>query len=64
MNLKYSALRKQWAKSAAICSRDGRYPRHRTPGSLRKILCDVPLAEMFRFGKALPKLSGGELHSP
>lgn len=28
-------------------------------GSLRKILCDVPLAEMFGFGKALPKLSGG-----
>jgi elongation factor G len=28
-------------------------------GSIRKILCDVPLAEMFGFGKALPRLSGG-----
>ncbi|NMA43176.1 MAG: elongation factor G [Oligosphaeraceae bacterium] len=28
-------------------------------GIMRKILCDVPLAEMFGFGKALPKLSGG-----
>jgi len=28
-------------------------------GSIRKILCEVPLAEMFGFGKALPRLSGG-----
>ena len=28
-------------------------------GSLRKIVCQVPLAEMFGFGKALPRLSGG-----
>ena len=28
-------------------------------GPVRKILCNVPLAEMFGFGKALPRLSGG-----
>ncbi len=28
-------------------------------GNMRKILCQVPLAEMFGFGKALPRLSGG-----
>ncbi|MCK5844405.1 MAG: GTP-binding protein [Victivallales bacterium] len=28
-------------------------------GSSKKLLCEVPLAEMFGFGKALPKLSGG-----
>ncbi|MFA6930104.1 MAG: elongation factor G [Lentisphaeria bacterium] len=28
-------------------------------GNIRKILCNVPLAEMFGFGKALPRLSGG-----
>ncbi|NLZ62698.1 MAG: elongation factor G [Lentisphaerae bacterium] len=28
-------------------------------GSIRKIICEVPLAEMFGFGKALPRLSGG-----
>lgn len=28
-------------------------------GSVKKILCEVPLAEMFGFGKALPRLSGG-----
>jgi elongation factor G len=27
--------------------------------SVRKICCDVPLAEMFGFGKALPRLTGG-----
>ena len=26
---------------------------------VRKMICEVPLAEMFGFGKALPKLSGG-----
>ena len=28
-------------------------------GKLRKVICEVPLAEMFGFGKALPRLSGG-----
>lgn len=28
-------------------------------GNIRKIVCTVPLAEMFGFGKALPRLSGG-----
>ncbi len=28
-------------------------------GTMRKIICHVPLAEMFGFGKALPRLSGG-----
>ena len=28
-------------------------------GTMRKIFCQVPLAEMFGFGKALPRLSGG-----
>ena len=28
-------------------------------GAMRKIICQVPLAEMFGFGKALPRLSGG-----
>ena len=28
-------------------------------GTMRKIVCHVPLAEMFGFGKALPRLSGG-----
>lgn len=28
-------------------------------GTMRKIICQVPLAEMFGFGKALPRLSGG-----
>jgi elongation factor G len=28
-------------------------------GTVRKMICEVPLAEMFGFGKALPKLSGG-----
>ncbi|MCQ2397497.1 MAG: elongation factor G [Lentisphaeria bacterium] len=28
-------------------------------GIMRKIICQVPLAEMFGFGKALPRLSGG-----
>ena len=28
-------------------------------GSVKKIICEVPLAEMFGFGKALPRLSGG-----
>ena len=28
-------------------------------GNMRKIICQVPLAEMFGFGKALPRLSGG-----
>ncbi len=28
-------------------------------GIMRKICCQVPLAEMFGFGKALPRLSGG-----
>ena len=28
-------------------------------GTLKKLLCEVPLAEMFGFSKALPKLSGG-----
>ncbi|MBP5639784.1 MAG: elongation factor G [Victivallales bacterium] len=28
-------------------------------GSMKKIICEVPLAEMFGFGKALPRLSGG-----
>ncbi len=27
-------------------------------GQVRKIICEVPLAEMFGFGKALPRLSG------
>ena len=27
--------------------------------TMRKIICQVPLAEMFGFGKALPRLSGG-----
>ena len=26
---------------------------------MKKIICEVPLAEMFGFGKALPRLSGG-----
>jgi elongation factor G len=26
---------------------------------VKKIICEVPLAEMFGFGKALPRLSGG-----
>jgi elongation factor G len=30
-----------------------------TVGEVRKISCEVPLAEMFGFGKALPRLSGG-----
>ena len=30
-----------------------------TLGSMKKIICQVPLAEMFGFGKALPRLSGG-----
>jgi len=28
-------------------------------GGVKKIVCEVPLAEMFGFGKALPRLSGG-----
>jgi elongation factor G len=28
-------------------------------GEIKRISCEVPLAEMFGFGKALPKLSGG-----
>lgn len=28
-------------------------------GTVKKIRCEVPLAEMFGFGKSLPKLSGG-----
>jgi elongation factor G len=28
-------------------------------GELKRIECEVPLAEMFGFGKALPKLTGG-----
>jgi elongation factor G len=28
-------------------------------GSVHRIVCEVPLAEMFGFGKALPKLTGG-----
>lgn len=28
-------------------------------GPMKKIVCEVPLAEMFGFGKALPRLSGG-----
>ncbi len=28
-------------------------------GTVKRISCEVPLAEMFGFGKALPKLSGG-----
>ena len=28
-------------------------------GSGKRIVCEVPLAEMFGFGKSLPKLSGG-----
>ena len=28
-------------------------------GGARKIVCEVPLAEMFGFGKALPRLTGG-----
>ncbi|MCF7854466.1 MAG: GTP-binding protein, partial [Candidatus Pacebacteria bacterium] len=28
-------------------------------GALKRISCEVPLAEMFGFGKALPKLTGG-----
>ena len=28
-------------------------------GSAKKIICEVPLAEMFGFGKALPRLTGG-----
>ncbi|MFO7821858.1 MAG: elongation factor G [Lentisphaeria bacterium] len=30
-----------------------------TVGNTKKIICEVPLAEMFGFGKALPKLTGG-----
>ena len=30
-----------------------------TVGDAKRISCEVPLAEMFGFGKALPKLSGG-----
>ncbi|MBR0458099.1 MAG: elongation factor G [Victivallales bacterium] len=30
-----------------------------TVGTVRKLVCEVPLAEMFGFGKALPRLSGG-----
>jgi len=30
-----------------------------TLGSMKKVICQVPLAEMFGFGKALPRLSGG-----
>ena len=30
-----------------------------TVGKVKKVVCEVPLAEMFGFGKALPKLSGG-----
>ena len=30
-----------------------------TVGDVRKISCEVPLAEMFGFGKALPRLTGG-----
>jgi elongation factor G len=30
-----------------------------TMGPMKKIICKVPLAEMFGFGKALPRLSGG-----
>jgi elongation factor G len=30
-----------------------------TVGEVRKISCEVPLAEMFGFGKSLPRLSGG-----
>ena len=30
-----------------------------TVGKVRKVICEVPLAEMFGFGKALPRLSGG-----
>lgn len=30
-----------------------------TLGPMKKIVCEVPLAEMFGFGKALPRLSGG-----
>ena len=26
---------------------------------MKKVICQVPLAEMFGFGKALPRLSGG-----
>ncbi len=28
-------------------------------GTVRRLVCEVPLAEMFGFGKALPRLSGG-----
>ena len=28
-------------------------------GDVKKLACEVPLAEMFGFSKALPKLSGG-----
>jgi elongation factor G len=28
-------------------------------GEFKRILCEVPLAEMFGFGKALPRLTGG-----
>ena len=28
-------------------------------GGAKKIVCEVPLAEMFGFGKALPRLTGG-----
>lgn len=30
-----------------------------TVGNAKKVICEVPLAEMFGFGKALPRLSGG-----
>lgn len=30
-----------------------------TVGNVKRISCEVPLAEMFGFGKALPKLTGG-----
>ena len=30
-----------------------------TVGSAKRISCEVPLAEMFGFGKALPRLTGG-----
>jgi elongation factor G len=30
-----------------------------TVGQLRRIVCEVPLSQMFGFGKALPKITGG-----